>query len=384
MAFGGLPRHVTQLLRLGETPPVAPMRMTRSVHRQILGTVGSKPPESGMVLGGDPAAGVVRDVVYDDTAMRTGVTYSPDVTRLNRVLAEWWDPSGIKLLGFVHSHPGRLGRPSSGDLEYAAVILKANPHLERLLIPILTFDPEPTLHPFVAVRTATGAAAVPVEMEILDEVLVGATDTETPATGSVPRVVNFREVREETFRRVGGAYDLGRLRFSRAVIVGVGGAAGFAEDLVRAGVHEIVLVDPDTVSATNLATQQTYRRDLGRPKVEAVADRLRDINPAAEILPLQLDFEQLSEAEIEDLLGLDLPRPPIRTLLCACTDRFFPQARVNRVGLHFGVPTIAGQLSMSVVVDHFGWLGVERQEITLVRVIGIALLALGVLLIVRD
>ena len=46
--------------------------------------------------------------------------------------------------------------------------------------------------------------------------------------------------------------------------------------------------------------------------------------------------------------------------------------------------TIAGQLSMSVVVDHFGWLGVERQEITVVRVIGIALLALGVLLIVRD
>jgi transporter family-2 protein len=46
--------------------------------------------------------------------------------------------------------------------------------------------------------------------------------------------------------------------------------------------------------------------------------------------------------------------------------------------------TIAGQLSMSVVVDHFGWLGVERQPVTAVRLAGIALLAGGVYLIVRD
>jgi transporter family-2 protein len=46
--------------------------------------------------------------------------------------------------------------------------------------------------------------------------------------------------------------------------------------------------------------------------------------------------------------------------------------------------TIAGQLSMSVMVDHFGWLGVERQPITAVRFAGILLLAAGVFLIVRD
>jgi transporter family-2 protein len=46
--------------------------------------------------------------------------------------------------------------------------------------------------------------------------------------------------------------------------------------------------------------------------------------------------------------------------------------------------TIAGQLSMSVVVDHFGWLGVERQPISAVRVAGIVLLAAGVYLVVRD
>jgi len=46
--------------------------------------------------------------------------------------------------------------------------------------------------------------------------------------------------------------------------------------------------------------------------------------------------------------------------------------------------TIAGQLTMSVAVDHFGWLGVERQPVSAARLAGIALLAAGVFLIVRD
>jgi transporter family-2 protein len=46
--------------------------------------------------------------------------------------------------------------------------------------------------------------------------------------------------------------------------------------------------------------------------------------------------------------------------------------------------TIAGQLTMSVIVDHFGWLGVERQTITAARVAGIVLLTAGVFLIVRE
>jgi transporter family-2 protein len=46
--------------------------------------------------------------------------------------------------------------------------------------------------------------------------------------------------------------------------------------------------------------------------------------------------------------------------------------------------TIAGQLSLSVVVDHYGWLGVDRSPVTALKVAGIVLLAAGVFLIVRD
>ncbi len=46
--------------------------------------------------------------------------------------------------------------------------------------------------------------------------------------------------------------------------------------------------------------------------------------------------------------------------------------------------TIAGQLTLSMIVDQFGWFGVERSPITLARVLGVVVLALGVFLIVRD
>src|SRR5919107_1336345 len=39
--------------------------------------------------------------------------------------------------------------------------------------------------------------------------------------------------------------------------------------------------------------------------------------------------------------------------------------------------TIAGQFAVALAVDHFGWLGVERQPVTLTRLAGLALIAVG-------
>ncbi len=46
--------------------------------------------------------------------------------------------------------------------------------------------------------------------------------------------------------------------------------------------------------------------------------------------------------------------------------------------------TIAGQLTLSLAVDRFGWFGVEPQPLTATRVAGVALLAAGTWLVVRD
>ena len=196
--FGGSRRRHNGVV-VGSSESATSLRMTDSVHRQIMAAVGTKAPENGMLLGGDLADGVVRHVVFDDSAERTGSMYSPDHVRLNRLLAEWWGPSGIRLLGFVHSHPGRFARPSGGDLHYARAILGANPHLSRLLMPIVPVEPEPTLHPFVVVRSSDGVEVKQATIEVINEVLA------VPSMVPVPAVTLMRSAREETFRRVAGA-----------------------------------------------------------------------------------------------------------------------------------------------------------------------------------
>jgi transporter family-2 protein len=46
--------------------------------------------------------------------------------------------------------------------------------------------------------------------------------------------------------------------------------------------------------------------------------------------------------------------------------------------------TIAGQLGLAMVIDHYGWLGVERSPITVAKVAGVVLLALGTWLVIRE
>src|SRR5215213_4811463 len=46
--------------------------------------------------------------------------------------------------------------------------------------------------------------------------------------------------------------------------------------------------------------------------------------------------------------------------------------------------TIAGQLTMSVVIDQFGLLGLPKDPISLGKVVGVVLLAAGVFLVVRE
>ena len=46
--------------------------------------------------------------------------------------------------------------------------------------------------------------------------------------------------------------------------------------------------------------------------------------------------------------------------------------------------TIAGQFAVAMAVDHYGWLGVERSPMTATKLVGLALLALGTYLIIRE
>jgi transporter family-2 protein len=62
-----------------------------------------------------------------------------------------------------------------------------------------------------------------------------------------------------------------------------------------------------------------------------------------------------------------------------------PILLVPRIGATATVTAlVVGQLTLAVLIDHFGWLGVPRTELSVTRVLGVAVLALGTLLIVRK
>lgn len=71
-----------------------------------------------------------------------------------------------------------------------------------------------------------------------------------------------------------------RLRAARVGLAGAGGlGSNAALMLVRCGVENLLLVDDDVVEPSNLNRQQYWPRHVGRPKVEALAEILRELNP---------------------------------------------------------------------------------------------------------
>ena len=78
-----------------------------------------------------------------------------------------------------------------------------------------------------------------------------------------------------------------KLLESRVLCIGAGGLGSpVAMYLAAAGVGTLGIVDFDRVDLTNLQRQILHgTSDVGRPKVESAADRLREINPGIEVVP---------------------------------------------------------------------------------------------------
>jgi len=96
-----------------------------------------------------------------------------------------------------------------------------------------------------------------------------------------------------------------KLKASRVIVFGLGGVGGICtEALVRAGIGSISLVDFDRVDITNLNRQViAFHSTMGKPKTEAMASCIRDINPEARIqeYALRVTWENVGELIHPDL-----------------------------------------------------------------------------------
>lgn len=95
-----------------------------------------------------------------------------------------------------------------------------------------------------------------------------------------------------------------QLRKIRTVTVGIAGAGGLgsncAFNLVRSGFSKFVLCDFDAVEPSNLNRQFYFLDQAGKPKVEALAENLRRINPAA---ALTLHHRRVTDENVRELFG---------------------------------------------------------------------------------
>lgn len=85
-----------------------------------------------------------------------------------------------------------------------------------------------------------------------------------------------------------GDKALEELQKSHVCIVGLGGVgSAVVEALARSGVGELTLIDQDVFGESNLNRQLgALRSTLGRPKAEALRDRVLDINPDCVVHPI--------------------------------------------------------------------------------------------------
>lgn len=82
-----------------------------------------------------------------------------------------------------------------------------------------------------------------------------------------------------------GKEGIDRLAASRVAVFGIGGVGGYVcEALVRSGVRKFDLIDDDRVCLTNINRQIiATRKTVGKYKAEVMAERMREINPDADI-----------------------------------------------------------------------------------------------------
>ena len=98
-----------------------------------------------------------------------------------------------------------------------------------------------------------------------------------------------------------GKERMDRLAECHVLVVGLGGVGAYAaEQLCRAGIGRMTIVDADRVGESNLNRQlPALHSTLGRPKAEVVAERLRDITPELRLTVLN---EFLRDERTEQLL----------------------------------------------------------------------------------
>ncbi|MFE2516394.1 HesA/MoeB/ThiF family protein [Streptomyces mirabilis] len=403
------------------------VRFTDSALEEICARLTSVPPERGGAL---LAVGDLLHLLVEDTHGRyTGASWQIS-GELSQTVGSLEASQHGTLAGTVHTHPKGIPDPSALDVSSTSKALAVNPHLDALVIAVVTVGPpragdlpvgdrhrmslhllrqadngSPQLIPArgevvplaadlavggVALASATDVhtwlsprrhqgnaqgtplptvvrvnrrprLAVPVPAErpaalfidpayphvgplaVISTSSNGGDDPQLlslpspwdPVAPSAPQLAAL--ARAAAGRRLDGATDrvwplVGTLAERRVLLAGAGSVGcRIAEDLVRCGVGAFTVIDPDVVEPPNLARTVYTAADVGTAKPDALAQRLRAIDPAVRVTG---HTHALGALDLRALLdGVDL--------VVGATDDMGEQALLAHHAYAAGIPLVA-------------------------------------------
>jgi tRNA A37 threonylcarbamoyladenosine dehydratase len=143
-----------------------------------------------------------------------------------------------------------------------------------------------------------------------------------------------KDWRFERGLRLFGPAAMTKLAESHVAVFGLGGVGSYAvEGLARSGVGRLTIVDFDLVCVTNINRQlQALSSTVGQSKAELLAERVRAINPKADVRPLRRFYNAESSAELLD------PRPDV---VVDCIDNVTAKMHLVATCVGQDIPIIA-------------------------------------------
>ena len=117
-----------------------------------------------------------------------------------------------------------------------------------------------------------------------------------------------------------GEERLGLLKKAHVLVAGLGGVGAYAaEQLCRAGIGEMTIIDGDCVEETNKNRQlPALHSTMGREKAEVLAARFKDINPDIQLTVLPVFLKDDNIPELLDAARYDFIVDAIDTLAPKC------------------------------------------------------------------
>ncbi len=148
-----------------------------------------------------------------------------------------------------------------------------------------------------------------------------------------PSAVDVVRAEQDLLTPLGDGWPLKDLRDMKVAVIGVGSIGSAAsEQLLMYGVRNLVLVDPDHLRPHNIARMRLRPSSIGRRKVSAVEEHLRERDPNVRVVALPFDV----------IYQVDYLRPLLREMdtILVCADGVEPRRVANHLAARAGVPAV--------------------------------------------